>query len=177
MRQLASAERINRFLGELARAAHAPANVYLTGGSSAVLLGWRGTTKDVDLKLVPDSDDLLRAIARLKDELQVNVELAAPDQFLPALPEWRERSVFIRRDEPLTFLHYDFYSQALAKAERGHLQDLADFESMRGARLIDDDQLFTLFEAIEPEVYRFPAVDVRDLRRRLEELLGRRPKA
>ena len=30
-----------------------------------------------------------------KDTLDVNVELAAPDQFIPALPGWRERSEFI----------------------------------------------------------------------------------
>ena len=31
-------------------------------------------------------------IAGLKEALQLNVELAAPDQFIPPLPGWRERS-------------------------------------------------------------------------------------
>ncbi len=65
--------------------------------ASAVLLGFRASTVDIDLKLIPDSDELLRAIPKLKEELQVNVELASPDQFIPPLPEWRERSRFIRR--------------------------------------------------------------------------------
>jgi len=179
MRELASAGRVERFLSALARSAHVDANVYLVGGASAVLLGWRGTTKDIDLKLVPDHDDLLRAIPRLKDELQINIELAAPDQFLPALPGWRERSVFIRRDEPLTFFHYDFYGQALAKIERGHTQDLEDAESMHATDLVAAERLLDLFNAIEPELYKFPAVDAKDLRRRVEEWVSahRRPPA
>ena len=60
--------------------------VYLTGGACAVLQGWRDSTLDVDLKLVPDSDALLQAIPRLKESLEINVELAAPDQFIPEVP-------------------------------------------------------------------------------------------
>lgn len=153
----------------LARAAKLPANVYLTGGATALLFGWRQTTVDVDLKLVPDNDELLRAIARLKDELQVNVELAAPDQFLPALPGWRERSAFIGRKDPLSYFHYDFYAQALAKIERGVTKDLHDADSMHAAGLVDADQLLDLFNAIETELYRFPAVAAKDLRLRVEQ--------
>ena len=175
MRQLADAERVERFMAALAGAARSSANVYLAGGSTAVLLGWRSSTVDIDLKLMPDSDELLRAIARLKDELQVNVELAAPDQFLPALPEWRERSVFICRQDPLSFFHYDFYAQALAKIARGVAKDRVDVESMRSAGLLDEGRLLELFAAIEPELYKFPAIDPGDLRRRVEEFAARRP--
>ena len=172
MRELTDASRLERFMRELARAARSAAHVYLTGGASAVLLGWRATTLDVDLKLVPDSDELLRAIAKLKDELRLNVELAAPDQFLPALPQWRDRSVFIVRHDPLSFFHYDFYAQALAKLEREHPQDRLDVESMHGARLVEAERLLDLFTAIEPELYKFPAVGAKDLRRRVEEWVG-----
>jgi hypothetical protein len=34
----------------------------------------------VDLKIVPESDAMLRAIPPLKESLELNVELAAPDQ-------------------------------------------------------------------------------------------------
>jgi len=34
---------------------------------SAVLLGWRSTTVDVDLKLVPVSDELVRAIPTVEE--------------------------------------------------------------------------------------------------------------
>jgi len=174
MRELTDASRLDRFMRELARAARGAANVYLTGGASAVLLGWRATTLDVDLKLVPESDELLRAIAKLKDELRLNVELAAPDQFLPPLPQWRERSVFIVRHDPLSFFHYDFYAQALAKLERGHAHDLVDVASMRAAGLVQDARLRDLLAAIQPQLYRFPAVDAADFVRRVEELIADR---
>jgi hypothetical protein len=31
----------------------------------------------------PESDELLRAIPKLKETLNINVELASPDQFMP----------------------------------------------------------------------------------------------
>lgn len=83
MRGIADAERIHRFMQALAAAAEAEGRVYLTGGATAVLIGWRPTTIDVDIKLVPEHDSLLRSIPRLKESLQINVELAAPDQFIP----------------------------------------------------------------------------------------------
>jgi hypothetical protein len=57
-------------LGALDEAAEQPGRCYLTGGATAVLLGWRATTVDVDLRLVPDQDTVLRAVPRLKDELR-----------------------------------------------------------------------------------------------------------
>jgi hypothetical protein len=63
---------------ELGRAVHVNARVYLTDGATAVLYGWRETTIDVDVKLVPDSDEIVRETPRLKEELNLNVELAAP---------------------------------------------------------------------------------------------------
>lgn len=60
MRALADAARVERFLEALGRVARSPARVYLTGGATAVLDGWRDTTVDVDLKLVPDEPELYR---------------------------------------------------------------------------------------------------------------------
>jgi hypothetical protein len=165
VRALATADRIERFLTELGRSIRKPTAVYLAGGATAVLQGWRESTVDVDLKLVPDSDEALRAIPRLKQSLDLNVELAAPDQFLPEVPGWRERSEFIRQEGPVSFYHYDLYSQALAKIERRHRQDLDDVTSMLAEGRIDPAKLLALFEAIEPHLYRFPAVDPESFRR------------
>jgi hypothetical protein len=55
-----------------------------------------------------------------------NIELAAPDDFIPPLPGWEEWSIFIARRGKIDFYHYDLYAQALAKIERGHARDLAD---------------------------------------------------
>jgi len=159
----------------LAQASETASRVYFTGGVSAVLLGWRNTTIDVDLKLVPDSDELLRAIPVLKEKLSLNIELASPDQFIPELPGWRERSVFIDQIRRLSFFHYDFYSQALSKLERAHVKDLLDAQEMLRRGLIERDELLRLFAAIEPDLYRYPALDPPSFRAAVEEFAASRP--
>jgi hypothetical protein len=67
MRALADADRIRKFMQALAVDAREEGRVYFTGGATAVLSGWRPSTIDVDLKLVPEQDALLRAIPRLLD--------------------------------------------------------------------------------------------------------------
>ena len=42
--------------------ADADVDVFLVGGTSAVLVGWRATTIDVDLVMRPESDAMLRAM-------------------------------------------------------------------------------------------------------------------
>ena len=60
----------------------------------------------------------------------MNVELACPAHFIPELPGWQERSLFIAQEGSLSFYHYDLYAQALAKIERGHALDVTDVEEM-----------------------------------------------
>ncbi len=164
MRELADAERVERFMDVLGAEVCAPGRVYFTGGATAVLMGWRPTTVDLDLKLVPDSDQILRAIPRLKQQLSLNVELASPDLFIPELPGWRERSRFIRQVRQLSFLHYDFYAQALAKLERYDVKDLLDVEHMARNDLVRPGELIRFLKGIEPELYRYPAIDPRSFR-------------
>ncbi|HUF24011.1 MAG TPA: DUF6036 family nucleotidyltransferase [Vicinamibacterales bacterium] len=172
MRALADADRIRTFMRVLARAARSPARVYLAGGATAVLSGWRASTIDVDIKLVPDSDALLRAIPEIKESLQLNVELAAPIDFIPVKPGWEDRSPFITREGELSFHHFDLVAQALAKIERGHATDRNDVLEMLRRGLVTPDALRSAFETIEPEIYRYPAVDPAGFRRALDEVLG-----
>jgi hypothetical protein len=155
----------------LGREATVEGRIYIVGGASAVLLGWRDSTVDVDLKIIPDRDELLRAIPRLKESLQLNVELASPDDFIPPLPGWEDRSPFIAREGKLSFHHYDFYAQALAKIERGHDIDRRDVQEMLAAGLVKPARLRDLFAAIEPELYRYPAVDPDHFRRAVDAIV------
>jgi hypothetical protein len=116
MRRLTDRERLLRFMQRLGRESRVEARVYLAGGASAVLLDWRATTVDVDLRFEPDTGDILRAIPALKEELQINVELASPGDFIPELPGWRERSPFIVREGRLSFHHYDFNAGRISSA-------------------------------------------------------------
>jgi hypothetical protein len=172
MRELADAPRIERFMRELGRAARSEGRVYLTGGATAVLYGWRDTTIDVDVKLIPDSDELLREIPRLKEELDLNVELAAPSDFIPLPAGWEERSPLIRSEGKLSFHHFDPVAQALSKAERGHAQDRLDIHEMIQSGLVDPAKVRAQFARIEPELYRFPAVDPDAFAAAVAELFG-----
>jgi hypothetical protein len=91
MRELATRERIDAFLQALAREAVSETDVFLVGGTSAVVVGWRDSTMDIDLVMRPESDALLRAIPLLKERLHLNVELASPDQFIPVPHGWELR--------------------------------------------------------------------------------------
>ncbi|MGH7675900.1 MAG: hypothetical protein ACREMV_11580 [Gemmatimonadales bacterium] len=113
----------------------------------------------MDLKLVPERDALLRAIPRLKEELQLNVELASPADFIPVPPGWENRSPFITHIGRLSFHHFDFYAQALAKVERGHAQDLADVREMLRRTVIDAPRALEYFHGIESHLHRYPALD------------------
>lgn len=159
MREAVNSTLVQRFMRDLARLSGGAGRVYLTGGASAVLLEWRDTTVDIDIKILPEDDRVLRVIPELKEKLGVNVELAAPSDFIPPLPGWEERSPFIQREERIAFHHYDFYAQCLAKIERGHRKDQADVQRMIESGLVIPARLRELFDAIEPELYRYPAID------------------
>jgi hypothetical protein len=174
MRQLADEARIRRFMRALGASTHEETRAYFTGGTSAVLRGSRPSTIDVDVAFVPDRDELLRLLPRLKEELQLNIELVSPSDFLPELPGWEERSQFIAREGVVSFFHYDFYAQALTKVERGHELDLADVRSMMDAGLVEPAKLSNLFDEIAPRLYRYPAVDAPSLKAAIEAVVNER---
>jgi len=171
MRELADSTRIERFMSELGRTVRVDSRVYFTGGATAVLQGWRETTIDVDIKLIPDRDEILREIPRLKEELNLNVELAAPSDFIPLPPGWEDRSPLIRRAGKVSFHHFDPVAQALSKIERSHDQDLQDVREMIARGLVNPADVRAQFEAIEAELYRFPAIDPTSFRKAVEENL------
>jgi hypothetical protein len=112
MRSHTTKDRIEQLMQRLGAAVSSDGRIYFTGGVSAVLMGWRETTIDVDLKAEPEPQGFFECLPRLKDDLDINIELASPDQFVPALPGWQDRSRFIARHGKLSFYHYDFEDRA-----------------------------------------------------------------
>jgi hypothetical protein len=170
MRSPVDEPRLRAFMRAIAANADERGSVYLTGGASAVLRHWRLSTVDIHVKIVPERDRILRALPDLKEKLQINVEFASPADFVPQLPGWQERSLFIAQEGLLAFYHYDFYSQALSKLERGHRKDLSDVEAMVREELVDPRRLRELFEQVAGELVRYPAIDPPSLRRAVENL-------
>jgi hypothetical protein len=172
MRPPVDEPRIRALASELGRVALQPVRIYLTGGATAVLEGWREATIHVDLRLEPEADELLRALPALKESLGVNIELASPPDFIPELPGWRERSPHVFREGRVDVHHFDPYSQVLSKIERGFAQDLTDVRTMIARGLVEPPRLRELYEAIEPELYRYPAIDPPAFRDKLNAALS-----
>lgn len=172
MRGPTDRQRLERFMSSFGAAASDEARAYLTGGATAVLFGWRESTIDIDLVLAPESESLLKAIPALKEELEINVELASPLDFIPVPEGWEERSTYIEQHGSVAYYHFDLYAQALSKVERGHAQDLKDIRAMQQQGLIEPRRAREYFDRIEPELYRFPAIDPPGFRRAVEQLFA-----
>jgi hypothetical protein len=170
MRERVTASRLLEFMRALGSEVKTGARVYLVGGATAVLLGWRESTIDVDLKAIPDGD-LLKSLPALKEQFKINIELASPADFIPEAPGWQERSQFIKREGKLDFFHYDLYMQALAKIERGHKTDLDDVRQMIDRQLIEPKRLLEIFTSAESELYKYPALDPKRFRRSVEKVV------
>ncbi|MEI6806020.1 MAG: DUF6036 family nucleotidyltransferase [Myxococcaceae bacterium] len=173
MRQVVHQEQIKTVLAELAKRCKGPGRVYVVGGTTAVLSGWRDSTVDIDMKIGPEPKGIFEAIRDLKNELQVNIELASPDDFMPALPGWEDRSQFIFETKGVTFYHYDFYAQALSKILRAHKRDSEDVQSMLDNNLVTPAELNRLFLTIEPNLIRYPSIDPADFKKKVEAIVGR----
>jgi hypothetical protein len=170
MRTAADRDKLRDFLQKLSERITGPGTIYLVGGSSALALSLRDRTIDIDLKLDPEPPGAFQAIARLRDEIWVNIKLAWPAQFIPELPGWRDRSIYVTQLRDLTVKHYDFYSQVLSKVQRGHDRDVADVNGFVRSGLVFPEELYRLFSEVRDQFIRYPAVHVNELDRRLLQL-------
>lgn len=132
MRALADRDRLDRFLRALGEAIRVPVRLYLVGGSVLVDLGLRETTLDVDYVAASDDPagvaEIERALPKLKEALDINVEPASPADFMPVSAAVLARSRFVRSYGMLSVYHYDYPTLVLAKIARATERDLADVE-------------------------------------------------
>lgn len=146
-------------MNELATAAprRGSHRVYLVGGGTAVHLGWRDSS--IDVGLASDRDDVFRDIQTIKGRLDINIEFARPEDFVPPLRGSDERHVFIERIGPVSFHHYDPYAQALSKIVRGFARDLEDARHFVSSGMVEPARLRRLVEAIPDTAYaRYPSL-------------------
>jgi hypothetical protein len=172
MRQKVTTSRLRQFIHQLAQRAKGPGSVYFTGGSTALLLGIRDQTVDIDLKLDPEPAGIFEAIAKLKNELDLNIELASPADFIPAHTSWRENSVFIEAVGGVSFYHYDLVAQALAKIERGFDRDISDVKALIDKGFVSAEGILQQFNDIEGNLVRFPAIDVVQFKEKIGRFLS-----
>ncbi len=170
MPQLAGAFKTRSLMRYLGLHVRGPGQIYLTGGTSAVQVGWRATTIDIDLKLHSKPPGIYEAIAETKIELATSIELAAPDEFIPPLPDWESPSPLIGKYGKITFFHYNFYSQALANISRGHSRDLEDVRMMHLHGLIRPERLLELFATIDSKLIHYPQIEPLAFKTRVQEV-------
>jgi hypothetical protein len=73
----------------------------------------------------------------------------------------------------ISFYHYDFTAQALAKLSRGYNRDMDDVQAMYEQKLFTLAALREGFEAIAPDLIRFPSLNPDRLRSRVEQFIER----
>ena len=136
-----------------------------------MLIGGRDRTVDIDCKFDPEPQGIYEALSQAKEELNINIELASPDHFIPPLPDWAKRSRFIGKYGKLDVYHYDFYSQALAKIERGLQRDLEDVENMVQHGLIERRKVGEFFQKIVGHLMKYPGIDQEAFSKKVERFL------
>jgi hypothetical protein len=154
-------ERIEEFLRRLGERFRRPGRVYLVGGTTMVFEGFRAQTLDIDLAVEVAAEDhaaFIRAVRELKDELAINIEEASPGDFIPLPHGYRERAQFVGRYGQLDVFHFDLYSTALSKIERGTEADFADVLALLHAGRIDRERLTACFHDVLP---RFGAASLK----------------
>ncbi len=147
---------IEHFLRRLGQLVHHPGRIYLVGGAALVhqqVRGLQATTMDIDLALeVTNEQEIETAIQQLKRDLDLNVELASPGDFIPLPASWQRQAQYIGRYGPLEMFYFDYYSLALSKIERGTERDLQDVELLGHQHLITREGLEAAYQEILPQM-------------------------
>lgn len=169
MREELTRDRLISLMKELARTAPRGGTyrVYLLGGGTAVYLGWRRSSIDVDI--FSDQQDVFRDIQAIKERLNVNIEFARPEDFVPPLKGTPDRHVFVETIGRISFYHYDPYAQLLSKVVRGFQRDLDDAGEFMRSGMADPERFRKLVAAIPDSAYtRYPSLS----RRGVEDAVG-----
>ena len=137
------------------------------------MAGWRDSTIDADL--YSDKDEIFHDVQAIKERLQLNIEFARPEDFVPALAGSESRHVFIETVGKVSFYHYDPYSQLLSKVVRGFNRDMLDASSFVASGMVDPKRFRSLVNGIPDVSYsKYPALSRRGVLEAVDEFLGER---
>lgn len=128
MRSSVDRRAIEAFLQQLGRAYRKPGRLYLVGGAALVHANIRsGFTQYIDIQVAASNEgELIVAIQRLIQQMQINIEFASPKDFIPLPLQWESHAQFVGRYGSIDVFYFDFYSIALSKMERGNTRDIED---------------------------------------------------
>jgi len=137
----------------------------------------RQSTSDIDYTAITEdeqaADELEQAVRSLKNDLDVNVEPAAPHDFLP-VPAWaRERGRFVGQYGPVAVYYYHLPSLVLAKVARGYEQDLDDAEKLIRAAGVTWQEIEQTWREMRASPRGWLRYEPEEVERRLEQLRRR----
>lgn len=173
MRKEVTRDRLKLLMQALAREAprRGTFRVYLVGGGTAVYVGWRNASVDVDL--CSDEETVFRNIQRIKEQLAMNIEFARPEDFVPPLRGSADRHLFIETVGRVSFYHYDPYAQILSKIVRGFQRDLDDAHAFIQNRMVEAGKLKSLVSSIPESAYaKYPNLSKRAVESAVRDFLN-----
>lgn len=145
MRDATTRSKIDQFLDALGKRMRHRIRIYLVGGTVVVDFGLRKATVDIDYAVRADDAEAIaefeRLVPELKNSLDVNVEPASPEDFMPVRRGAIEKSRYVRTCGTVDVYYYDAVSTVLAKVARGSQRDLADVETFVESGLVNWDEV------------------------------------
>ena len=173
MRNRLTRESLRALMRDLARSAvnEEHYSVFLVGGGTAVLNGWRDSSIDVDL--YSPRDGIFDDVQAIKERLQLNIETVRPEDFVPPLAGSEDRHVLIETIGRVTFYHYDPYAQLFSKVVRGFERDLIDAQAFVGSRMVDAVRFRSLVWAIPDAAWsKYPRLSPGAVRQAVDDFLS-----
>jgi hypothetical protein len=149
VRRSLTREGVHDLMKALARSAPSRGSyrVFFVGGGTAVLAGWRVSTIDADL--YSDTEAIFRDVQAIKERLQLSIEFARPEDFVPA--------------------------QLLSKVVRGFNRDMLDAASFVDSGMVDPKRFRSLVNGISETAYgKYPALSRRAVLDAVDGFLSRR---
>jgi hypothetical protein len=149
---------IENFLKNLGRSFRKPGRLYLVGGAALVHMGIRaGSTQDIDIEIhAANEDEMMEAIRRLKDTMNINIEFASPGDFMPLPKQWEMDAKYVGRYGTIDVFYFDFYSIALSKIQRGSTADIRDVKLLLEQGIITPQGLDETYSEVLPQVGKRP---------------------
>jgi hypothetical protein len=162
MRNNATKADIEKFLNALGKVFRKPGRLYLAGGAALVHMGLRpGSTLDIDIVIETTAEDeMVNAIRRLVEQMQLNIEFSSPGDFIPLPSQWMAHAKYIGRYGSIDAFYFDFYSLALSKISRGNDRDLVDVKLLVQQKVIDLQKLDAAYQEVLPRMGKRPYINL-----------------
>ena len=153
---------IEKFLNALGKTYRKAGRLYLAGGAALVHMGLRsGSTLDTDVVIeATDEDEMITAIRRLVEQMQINIEFASPADFIPIPSQWAAHAKYIGRYGKIDAFYFDLYSLALSKIARSSDRDLVDVKLLTQQKLITLDELDAAYREVLPRMGKRPYINL-----------------